>query len=258
MIADFTKNYEKLLTATQLLKEVSEDLKLYGEDALKEITSEQQDLLHIIENGTANGNDHMKIDIVNHLQTVRHVRRNIKKLMEMSEILSTPLTTFLTSFQTSKHQLIMMKNSFDTPIYRIRNQHIYQAYLENNATVTIEEQPNTMNEQQQPITYVKNEQELVAQIKEKNNEKLQKQQLPSNQEDNFEKLLTQQNIIEENNKFKQENIELLEKQTKNNKRKSKKKKAKALKQLKALKNKENKQTVLDLFKELEQQRRNKK
>lgn len=98
-------------------------------EQLSTLDKQQNDLLHIVENeGTMNV--YTQYDLMVDLREIRRARRDVKNMLELSELVKQPITELL-----NKHELLTLKfnqvsDLINNPIYKIKDENIYDKYVD--------------------------------------------------------------------------------------------------------------------------------
>lgn len=133
MISEMTQKSNKCLelynTALNNFKNIIELLDDNLGEQLSVLDKKQSDLLHIVENDEGI-NVYMQYDFMSDLRKIRQQRRDIKNMIELSNLIKTPISTFIQNQEANEFKMNNISTMIMNPIYKVRDEDIYDKYVD--------------------------------------------------------------------------------------------------------------------------------
>lgn len=133
MISEMTQKSNKCLelynTALNNFKNIIELLDDNLGEQLSVLDKKQSDLLHIVENDEGI-NVYMQYDLMSDLRKIRQQRRDIKNMIELSNLIKTPISTFIQNQEINEFKMNNISTMIMNPIYKVRDEDIYDKYVD--------------------------------------------------------------------------------------------------------------------------------
>lgn len=133
MISEMTQKSNKCLelynTALNNFKNIIELLDDNLGEQLSVLDKKQSDLLHIVENDDG-VNVYMQYDLMSDLRKIRQQRRDIKNMIELSNLIKTPISTFIQNQEINEFKMNNISTMIMNPIYKVRDEDIYDKYVD--------------------------------------------------------------------------------------------------------------------------------
>lgn len=133
MISEMTQKSNKCLelynTALNNFKNIIELLDDNLGEQLSVLDKKQSDLLHIVENDEG-VNVYMQYDLMSDLRKIRQQRRDIKNMIELSNLIKTPISTFIQNQEINEFKMNNISTMIMNPIYKVRDEDIYDKYVD--------------------------------------------------------------------------------------------------------------------------------
>lgn len=133
MISEMTQKSNKCLelynTALNNFKDIIELLDDNLGEQLSLLDKKQSDLLHIVEHDEG-VNVYTQYDLMSDLKMIRRERRDIKNMMELSNLIKTPILTFIQNQEINEFKMNNISTMIMNPIYKVRDEDIYDKYVD--------------------------------------------------------------------------------------------------------------------------------
>lgn len=98
-------------------------------EQLSVLDKKQSDLLHIVENDEGI-NVYMQYDLMSDLRKIRQQRRDIKNMIELSNLIKTPISTFIQNQEINEFKMNNISTMIMNPIYKVKDEDIYDKYVD--------------------------------------------------------------------------------------------------------------------------------